>query len=671
MSGKLVEAGAEQVDALGAGDLGVQVELQGHLAEGDELLGGDLAAGDAGHDRVAAVLLHVGQVTVVGVLQAGVGRVEHVLVPQRGQHRRHRRAADLATPAPPPARDELVEGAYPADPDDVEELLAGEREVLAEALVDGDARLLQLVVEDRRAQRDAAAAAGAGLGGGLHLADRGEAAVVDGGADRALGHVVAVADRRLRPDGGHAEERLAALAGGEDQVARVERQVGAAGHPLVERAVVGGVADEDAAEQLVLVGRDDDLLVHAGDGVGEGQLVAAVGGAVGIAEAGDVDAEELQLGRHVGAVEGGGTAGETVSHRPGLGVARADQAVDAALHGGAFADGVDVRIGAAAGFVGQDPAPFAEVEAGCPGQFVTGSDTGREDDHVGGERLAVGEGEALDAGCSAPPHDLGRRLRGVDGDVHRFDGAAQGLAAAVVDLDGHEPGGELHDVGLKAEAEERTGRFEAEETAADDGARPAVGGVGLDGVEVLDGAVHEAAGALVARDGRHERVRAGGQHEGVVGDGAARRRRHGAPFPVDCRHRVARDELDRRMIEHVGVDQGQVFGGAAGKVGRQADPVVGGAWLFAEGDGPPRVGAAVLDEAFQQLVADHALADDDESLVWSHDSSTVRGPGFSGVPPLCPACEHDFTAGSGSCAGREHTFTRSQQGGNGAFTTDS
>jgi len=32
---------------------------------------------------------------------------------------------------------------------------------------------------------------------------------------------------------------------------------------------------------------------------------------VGVAEAGHVDAEELQLGRHVGAVEGGLAAGET------------------------------------------------------------------------------------------------------------------------------------------------------------------------------------------------------------------------------------------------------------------------------------------------------------------------------------------------------------------------
>ncbi len=37
--GQLLDAGAEQVDALAAGDLGVEVEVAGDLADDDQLLG--------------------------------------------------------------------------------------------------------------------------------------------------------------------------------------------------------------------------------------------------------------------------------------------------------------------------------------------------------------------------------------------------------------------------------------------------------------------------------------------------------------------------------------------------------------------------------------------------------------------------------------------------------
>ncbi len=60
-------------------------------------------------------------------------------------------------------------------------------------VVDADAALLELGVENLRDQRRAAAAGGAGLGLALERADRG-AAGFDGRAQAALGHVVAGAD---------------------------------------------------------------------------------------------------------------------------------------------------------------------------------------------------------------------------------------------------------------------------------------------------------------------------------------------------------------------------------------------------------------------------------------------------------------------------------------------
>src|SRR5439155_25946404 len=88
--GTLVQSSAEQVDALATGDLGVEAELLGDVADGDELVGRDLPTGHAGNHRVGAVALQVGQEVVVGVLEGGLLPGQDVAVAQRGQHRAHR-----------------------------------------------------------------------------------------------------------------------------------------------------------------------------------------------------------------------------------------------------------------------------------------------------------------------------------------------------------------------------------------------------------------------------------------------------------------------------------------------------------------------------------------------------------------------------------------------------
>ncbi len=97
--GQVLHLGAEQIDPLAAGDLRVQAVLLGDLAQHDQLLGRDLAAGDARHDGIQPAALHVGQEAIVGVLQRLMLRIEHVLVPQARQDRGDRRLADLAASA--------------------------------------------------------------------------------------------------------------------------------------------------------------------------------------------------------------------------------------------------------------------------------------------------------------------------------------------------------------------------------------------------------------------------------------------------------------------------------------------------------------------------------------------------------------------------------------------
>src|SRR5712692_3521643 len=113
---QLLDARAEEVDALRACDLGVQAVLLRHLTEHYQLLWRDLAARHARHDRIGAVLLQVGEEAVVRVLQRRVPRLQDHLVPARGEDRGERGLADVATAAAAVPGDDDIETHELADP---------------------------------------------------------------------------------------------------------------------------------------------------------------------------------------------------------------------------------------------------------------------------------------------------------------------------------------------------------------------------------------------------------------------------------------------------------------------------------------------------------------------------------------------------------------------------
>ncbi|GMA34289.1 hypothetical protein GCM10025876_04930 [Demequina litorisediminis] len=155
------------------------------------MLGKDLAARDAGHHGVRAVLLHVGHDTVIRVLQGGTIRGEHVLVVERREDRADGRLADVAAAPRAEALDHLGEGGDAGDLDGVEQLGARHVDVLAQGGREFDAGLLELASHNLLHKRQARAARGAGLGAGLHLAQVVAALVGDRVPDGARGDVVA------------------------------------------------------------------------------------------------------------------------------------------------------------------------------------------------------------------------------------------------------------------------------------------------------------------------------------------------------------------------------------------------------------------------------------------------------------------------------------------------
>ncbi|GJC96679.1 cellobiohydrolase A [Colletotrichum higginsianum] len=519
--------GAEHVDALPARDLGVQVVLGRDVADGDELIWRDLARRHPRHDAVGAVALDVAEEPVVGFLQAVHGLVHDVPVPQRREDAADGGLAGLAAErgrVVAGLAHHLLERLQPLDEDDVVQVGARVVEVRAQVVLDLVAHGQHGLVEDGRHQRHAAAAAGAGLGARLDLADGLAGAVLDRVDDVALGHVVARADLRVVRQ--VIPFVFAVLLGAEDELARGHVQllhVFDDGHEL---DVVLGVADHHAAQQTFWKGsRYVSALTGAGGrpfvnvsrvlcsspffalraALGAGTGAVAVGEEV--AEAGDVDAQQLQLGAQVGPLEGPRLVqlglceveGEDVGHLDAGG----DETEGLTLPAGALADGVNVwDVGAQ--IVGDDDAAAAvgALDAGPPGELVSRAHADGKADGRAVHALAVLEDDALDV-VIRRHLDLAHPLAEEHIEAEVPDLVDDHGAGVVVELAAQHPAVPLDQLDLveAVEVHHGLGGLEAEQTAADDGSDGALplGGEGDQVDEVINCAVDEDALCVVAR----------------------------------------------------------------------------------------------------------------------------------------------------------------------------
>ena len=145
---------------------------------------------------------------------------------------------------------------------------------------------------------------------------------------------------------------------------------------------------------------------------------------------------------------------------------------------------------------------------------------------------------------------------------------------------------------------------------------------------------------------RHERRGTGGQHERVVADRVDARRGwraapawpgrrrdvgDGALDPVDRGDGGVEDEAHARVVVLPLGQQRQLVGALGGEEAGQRDPVVGGARLLAEDHDVVGLGEPALDGGLDEAVADHAVADDDESGSQVRHAVTVGTDVLSGV----------------------------------------
>ena len=246
-----------------------------------------------------------------------------------------------------------------------------------------------------------------------------------------------------------------------------------------------------------------------------------------VAEAGHVDTEQLELGRHVGLAELGRAAEQPVGDDLGAGVAGPHQAVAAAVDRGHLADRVDVGIAGGAGRVGEHAAALGESAAGRRGPARRAAAHRRR--RPPRRRRSAG---AVAEQCTrtrvvAEPFD---RV-GADAEMH--------LDAQLADhpVSSAPPASSSCWPSARRRARRRAAckpnwrnAFAASRPSSRRRSprRPVVRVQGTrwrppDRVEVVEGAVDVAVRQVVPGYRRHERVRPGGQHQRVVGDAPALR----------------------------------------------------------------------------------------------------------------------------------------------------
>ena len=165
--------------------------------------------------------------------------------------------------------------------------------------------------------------------------------------------------------------------------------------------------------------------------------------------------------------------------------------------------------------------------------------------------------------------------------------------------------------------------------------------------EVLDRAINEHPFLIDAGHPRHERRRAGRQHNGVVPDLPALRRDDHPALAVDGRGTLADVQADAVFGIPPRAGQLQMAGIAALEVLREVDAIVGGAGLLAERHDLIALVEVVLHQPLAEPVADHPIADHHDGL-----PHAILGDHWSGLP-IAVVCENRASCGvpAAGCSG--------------------
>ena len=446
-----------------------------------------------------------------------------------------------------------------------------------------------------------------------HFVEGEQALFLDGLADGALGHAVAAADLGIVGHGGGlvlpGVAAFAEVALAQHQAAAQLGHAAALAQQLEVPAAIDGVAVQAGADQLVVL--EHQLFVLPRSGIAHDDFLRARA-AHEVARREQVDARHLQLGRGLRPqVAANAEFRQVVGRHPPLLEQRRHQPVGNAPVRGAFAHGVDARVGGGLHGVAHDDAPV-DVQAHGLGQGRVGADAHGHHHQIGRDFAAVLEAHSLHAPCGAAQQRLGLRL-------HQKCHAAllqsllQHLPGRGIQLAIEQPFARVHHRHLHPALAQAVGGLQPQQAAANHHGVPVLRSRVDHGLRIGNVAVGQHAVQILAGNRQHEGVGAGGQNQPVVGhaDGLARaaHRVHGAPGTVHLGHGAAGVQGDamlgipRPVVEH---DLLQRL--LPRQHGREQDAVVVGMRLRAEDGDLVQIGRD-LEQLFERAHPRHAIAD--------------------------------------------------------------
>ena len=465
--------------------------------------------------------------------------------------------------------------------------------MLTQCLGDGQTHLLHLLFQSLLQHRHTGTTLGTRGGAGLQgcdivvavydcLTDSTEADVVAGTQDCVVGQF-GVGDAVAAASCGQVDVRLSGQFATEQGLEGVEGS---------------GVTDEHATEQGLCVAAGHDLLVHAACGVCEQNLEATLGGAAAVTEASHLNAGELQLGCDVElfnlsffiVVEQ--VSCHSVSHS----VSRCDQAPGAAQYAGDLTDSPNVLVGGVACVVDENTAALTQCQVSVTCQFVVGANTGTEDHHVGGQgadfcilggRICDGDGDDVAVSVLV---DAGDVHAGLNINAGCLNLGVHGVTAALVNLNGQQPGSHVQDGGLCAQVLQTLSCFEAEQTATDDDTAGCAAESGLQALDLGDHVLHVINGAedvcgVRVKNGDANRAGTGCENQHVVGVLVALGVSDNTAGAVKLLCVAVIDQVDVLCIPQFGIAEGQILLGVLENL-LDSNAVVGDVGLIVEdGDG--------------------------------------------------------------------------------------
>ncbi|NUA48916.1 hypothetical protein HAT94_02204 [Dickeya solani] len=255
--------------------------------------------------------------------------------------------------------------------------------------------------------------------------------------------------------------------------------------------------------------------------------------------------------------------------------------------------------------VNHDTAAHAYLQPGLTRQPNAWANTGGKQYQIGFQRRTIGEVHAV-ARLLARRNSAGF-LAGMYMQTQRFNLALQQLRAAAVQLYRHQPGGELHHMGFQPQLAQCIGGFQPQQPAAYHHAAARFTRFGGDGVQIVQRAIYQTTGAIVARHRRHKRVGTGRQHQPIVRGFLTARVAHTAALAIDCHHLTTGTQLNTGLLEKAFAHHRQRFGAATGKILGQMYPVIGRMAFFAKHHHVILLVQATFHQLLQKVVPDHAV----------------------------------------------------------------